>query len=86
MTPSDWTPDAVEDPVDEERFDERIVERALSDLDDDAARTGAACSEEDVDRAAERHSMSVVRACRAQAARLGPRTRRGEARPRRVGA
>jgi RNA polymerase primary sigma factor len=46
--------------IDEERLEERLIEQALSDLDDDSARTGAGCSVEDVDRTAERHRLSMA--------------------------
>ena len=44
----------------EDRLDEDLVGLALADLDDDAARTGIRCSEDDLNRAAERHRLSVL--------------------------
>jgi RNA polymerase sigma factor (sigma-70 family) len=53
------------DSVDEELPDElainnRRVERALRDLEDDSARSGSELAREDVDRAAARHGLSIA--------------------------
>ncbi|HEX3362958.1 MAG TPA: sigma-70 family RNA polymerase sigma factor [Solirubrobacterales bacterium] len=46
--------------IDDNRLDDVLVEAARADLEDDVIRTGVLCDEDDVNRTADRHQLSVI--------------------------
>jgi RNA polymerase primary sigma factor len=52
-------PAEAETRVDEGRLDAALIDHALSDLDDDFARTGVLCGDDDLNRAADRYELTI---------------------------